>query len=430
MQFLRCPDCGEVIFADASACRYCGRSLDQADIDAGVRAYQEKLREKQAVVESSSGDVGDIWQRVKTTDPAVTRDLALKKGAVSRRYAVLLIALLPLVFLTVHRDSGDVMHRLAYSISQLPEEDQTKIKESISKNEATIDSVVAELPDHRIEGAHLGRDSWRHWLYAGAASIAFLVFLIFAFPSTGATPKKLFLTGLFTGTAGILSLLAFQFAAAVTQGVWFRGASIFTVLLYIVKFIGYSYTAALDPNNGFILSCIGYTCGVGFCEEICKMLPLIRHVRRGLELDWRYACLLGLASGAGFGVSEGITYASSYYNGVEELPIYLVRFISCVALHAIWSAAAGIKLCERQQLVKVKIGSSAAFLEYIVYLLAIVAVPMTFHGLYDTLLKKQMDVIALLIAVVSFAWLAIKIERFYRLESASEVPSAPVDVVV
>jgi hypothetical protein len=55
---------------------------------------------------------------------------------------------------------------------------------------------------------------------------------------------------------------------------------------------------------------------------------------------------------------------------------------------------------------------------------------MTFHGLYDTLLKKQMDVIALLIAVVSFAWLAIKIERFYRLESASEVPSAPVDVVV
>jgi RsiW-degrading membrane proteinase PrsW (M82 family) len=147
-------------------------------------------------------------------------------------------------------------------------------------------------------------------------------------------------------------------------------------------------------------------------------------------LDWRYACLLGLASGAGFGVSEGITYASSYYNGVEELPIYLVRFISCVALHAIWSAAAGIKLCERQQLVKARIGNSAVFLEYLFYLLAIVSVPMVLHGLYDTLLKKQMDVIALLVAVVSFAWMAIKIERLYRLESAAQVPSAPVDVVV
>ena len=87
------------------------------------------------------------------------------------------------------------------------------------------------------------------------------------------------------------------------------------------------------------------------------MLPLIRHVRRALCMP------VGPRIRAGFGVSEGITYASSYYNGVEELPIYVVRFVSCVALHAMWSAAAGITLCERQQLVKVKIGTSAALLE-------------------------------------------------------------------
>ena len=64
------------------------------------------------------------------------------------------------------------------------------------------------------------------------------------------------------------------------------------------------------------------------------------------------ALLLGLASGVGFGVSEGITYASNYYNGIQTAGIYGVRFISCVALHSMWSAAAAITAFERQRLVK------------------------------------------------------------------------------
>src|SRR5262249_18546098 len=162
---------------------------------------------------------------------------------------------------------------------------QTRIKESFSKQEATLEDVVMALPGHRIENALLARDSWGHWLYAAMAAGAFFAYLILAFTSV-ARPQHLLLTGLFTGTIGILLLLGFQYAAAMTQGMWLRGANLITVLFYIVKFIGYSYSAALDPSNGFLLSSIGFTCGVGFCEEVCKMLPLIRHYRREATLDW------------------------------------------------------------------------------------------------------------------------------------------------
>jgi hypothetical protein len=54
--------------------------------------------------------------------------------------------------------------------------------------------------------------------------------------------------------------------------------------------------------------------------------------------------------------------------------------------------------------------------EYFFRLILIVIVPMVLHGLYDTLLKKEMDALALVVAVVSFGWLAYQIERQWRTE--------------
>ena len=48
---------------------------------------------------------------------------------------------------------------------------------------------------------------------------------------------------------------------------------------------------------------------------------------------------------------------------------------------------------------------------FALFVLRMLAVPMVLHGLYDTLLKKEMNVGALVVAVVSFAWLALQIER-------------------
>lgn len=60
------------------------------------------------------------------------------------------------------------------------------------------------LPDHRIEGAHLSRDSWMHWLYAGIAASLFFSLLTLAFPASRASPQQVLRIGVFTGTIGIL----------------------------------------------------------------------------------------------------------------------------------------------------------------------------------------------------------------------------------
>jgi RsiW-degrading membrane proteinase PrsW (M82 family) len=188
----------------------------------------------------------------------------------------------------------------------------------------------------------------------------------------------------------------------------FRGGKI-ALLLDLIWLIGQSYRMALG-DHGFVLSFLGFTAGVGFCEEVCKAMPLILKGRSSGYASWRQAMLWGLISGVGFGVSEGITYCSDYYNGVSGPGIYAVRFISCVGLHAIWAGAVGITLYRRQGFLN---DASNAF-DWIFRLMAIVIVPMVLHGAYDTLLKQHYDVYALGVALVSFGWFAFQIELAKR----------------
>ena len=48
------------------------------------------------------------------------------------------------------------------------------------------------------------------------------------------------------------------------------------------------------------------------------------------------------------------------------------------------------------------------------FMLRMIAVPMVLHGFYDTLLKKDMNVWALVVALMSFAWFAWHIELARR----------------
>jgi len=146
--------------------------------------------------------------------------------------------------------------------------------------------------------------------------------------------------------------------------------------------------------------------GIGLCEELCKALPLLSHFRSKATLDWRGACVWGLASGVGFGVCEGIMYSSDYYNGMSTGGIYLTRFASCVALHAVWSASIGISLHRNQ----VGFQGASNVYEMAGPILFIIGVPMTLHGLYDTLLKQDHSLYACGIAALSFGWLAWQIE--------------------
>jgi hypothetical protein len=52
-----------------------------------------------------------------------------------------------------------------------------------------------------------------------------------------------------------------------------------------------------------------------------------------------------------------------------------------------------------------------AWHDWLVRSVAVVAVPMVLHGLYDTLLKKEMSAPALGVAAFSFLYLAFQISR-------------------
>jgi hypothetical protein len=77
-----------------------------------------------------------------------------------------------------------------------------------------------------------------------------------------------------------------------------------------------------------------------------------------------------------------------------------------VALHATWSAA--ISIIAAQNLAG--FDTDDAF-TWCLHLLRIIAIPAVLHGLYDTLLKRDMGGYALLTAAASFAWLVFVIER-------------------
>jgi RsiW-degrading membrane proteinase PrsW (M82 family) len=197
---------------------------------------------------------------------------------------------------------------------------------------------------------------------------------------------------------------------------WVRGRGIVVLVFYVIKFIGFSYRCAEEASNGFWISFIGFTFGVGPCEEIVKALPLLWHFKTYGTLKWRAACLWGFASGVGFGVAEGIMYSSRYYNGIYGGDMYVVRFVSCVALHAVWSASVGAFLWKHQSLMD----EAEGFFGFVVNAMVVVCVPMLLHGAYDTLLKKDMNSWALLVAAVSVGWLAFQIETAKRKDPGDE----------
>jgi RsiW-degrading membrane proteinase PrsW (M82 family) len=194
-----------------------------------------------------------------------------------------------------------------------------------------------------------------------------------------------------------------------THGRAVVGRSILVIFFWIAKLIGLSYQAALDPENGFWVSFLGFTAGVGLLEEVCKALPVLWRYRRQADDNWRGAFLWGLASGAGFGIAEGVMYSANYYNGVFGSGIYLVRFVSCVALHALWTGSVAIAIQQRQGLIQ----GAERWHDFIAPTLVYVAVPMVLHGLYDTLLKKDMAGCALVVALASFGYLAFQVSRLH-----------------
>jgi RsiW-degrading membrane proteinase PrsW (M82 family) len=184
------------------------------------------------------------------------------------------------------------------------------------------------------------------------------------------------------------------------------------------------------------------TLGVGMVEEACKAMAILGYLKGRPQIGWRQACLCGLATGVGFGISEGIMYSAVFYNGVEDHLMYLVRFASCVSLHAIWSASAAVTLYHSQDLfhfmqeegAKEEMGyenltdelmqkAGSILARYGMVILRMVWLVMILHGLYNTFLTVELNLPALLTAIASFAYLAWQIEECRRLEAEGLVPA-------
>lgn len=336
-------------------------------------------------------------------------------------YLSLVLALIPLAWSTLqNRDDQEkaIADHFEHALAKAPANVQIRVQEI--KAELNIDgpmpagllmhlprSLYAALPSDRIEGAFLARDSWTHWMFALTAAGCFFGLALLLLPATDCRPTRVFLVGVFTGTAGVLLLVVVQFIAATMRGYIIVPRGIIGLFLLILKFIGMSYDAALDPNSNFFVSCFGFTFGVGLCEELCKALPVLFHYSTRATMSWRGACLWGFLSGIGFGIAEAIMYSGQFYNGIVAGDTYLVRFVSCVALHGIWAAAAALFIFRHQKLLQ----SSQSWYGILGNSAVLVSAPMLLHGLYDTMLKKQMDGAALVVALISFAWLMYLMEH-------------------
>lgn len=321
-------------------------------------------------------------------------------------YWLLLFALIPLVFSLLSSEQESLEDRIAATVEAATPEQAARIEAVLENENATMRELLNATPEGKLAGAHLSHFSYVHWAYAGVATTGFLLLILLMFSVERSQPLHLLGIGLFTGTVGIVFLFAVQLCSHINIG-RIRGRGVITVILIILALIGLSYRSAHDPNSNFLLSALGYTFGVGLCEELTKALPLLLYFRRFATMGWRGACLWGLASGIGFGVSEGIMYSGDMYNGLSGPGIYVVRFVSCVALHAMWAGAVGITIARTQRVYE----QAEDWAGLGLYILRVLAVPMVLHGFYDTLLKKDMNVWALVVALVSFAWFAFQIER-------------------
>jgi RsiW-degrading membrane proteinase PrsW (M82 family) len=322
---------------------------------------------------------------------------------------LLVLALIPLAVSLLSKSSDETLgDKIDRTLENATQEEQSRFISQVKSN-PTLDGLIEALPQKRVSGAFLPRSTYAHWGMAAAATALFLVFFMFLASDGSAKPQHVLVVGLITATVGVGFLLLVQLLASLTEGRIMVGRGIVTLLFWILKFIAFSYNAASEEGNGFLLSFIGFTLGVGLCEELVKTIPLLWHREDSEGKAWRGLFIWGLASGAGFGIAEGIMYSARYYNGIHGSGIYVVRFLSCVALHAIWTGSVAITLYLRRN----TFDGLGAWYEWIGPLLAVVAVPMVLHGLYDTCLKREMNGIALLVAAASFGWLAFLSSRLY-----------------
>ena len=216
------------------------------------------------------------------------------------------------------------------TIEKAAPEQAERIAAVLAKGEElTADELFAVLPEGKLFGAHLPHSTAIHWIYAAVAIVGFLLLVLLMFSVERSNPLHLLGIGLFTGTVGIIFLFAVQFCSQIDiRSIRVRGW--IGLIFLILALIGLSYRSALDPDSNLMLERNrlhlrrGAVRGTDQGDPPALLLQAFRH--HGLARR----CVWGLASGIGFGVSEGIMYSADSYNGISGAgslrgPIHILR---------------------------------------------------------------------------------------------------------
>ena len=183
-------------------------------------------------------------------------------------------------------------------------------------------------------------------LAVGSTILVGLVFLFALCPRTvnwGTAIR----VGAFTAAAGIMLLVLLQLVVdwVHSHPEWLdRGGGPIKLLQLLLFLVGHAYASLEDPR--LLARLFGFTVGVGMCEEVCKILPILWLCRsEAKNMPTLLECMfLGAFSGLGFGVSEALNYSHNWYLPYgAPISVYLLRFTALPALHALWTATiAGI----------------------------------------------------------------------------------------
>lgn len=131
-------------------------------------------------------------------------------------------------------------------------------------------------------------------------------------------------------------------------------------------------------ESPFPLSIVGFTLGVGFTEELVKMIPIFIILRKAKEpLIPQTVVFYGLMSGIAFGVWEGVQYQMTVNAELEydaSFFMNIARLTSLPFLHACWCGISAYFLSFAKLYPKYRLG---------LYTLAL-TIPALIHGLYDS----------------------------------------------
>lgn len=87
-----------------------------------------------------------------------------------------------------------------------------------------------------------------------------------------------------------------------------------------------------------------------------------------------------------------------------------------------WAAAVGIVIYRNREMLR----GDMEWTDWLLSFGKFLGVAMVLHGLYDTMLKRDMNAAALVVAAISFAWMARSIEQTRRAETADAEAAAAV----